>query len=300
MRALAVLAAIWLAAPAAAGCTEQWDRLGALLTDTGLIEAPLAAAPVTAADGCRLETPFVPLERMTLKAELLRWSGEGLERFEQDGLPPVSIRVALTGARVVPDLGDPVMSYIFDLQGTARTSDVFFDAAWDADANSLWIERATVVFPSGDHVRLRATVAGVDLSDQGALMASLQSFAVTSAEADVRSHGLFEQYLLMPLGLALLDRDSDPAMQVADLKTRAIAWIDALPGAVFPEKSRAELKQLVGEMPTPKGTLSIEMTADPGLGPVRGMDLVAALEQDPAALWSHAEGVRFDIEFLNR
>lgn len=68
-------------------------------------------------------------------------------------------------------------------------------------------------------------------------------------------------------------------------------------GALF---TGAELKQPVGEMPTPDGTLSIEMTDDPWPGPVRGPDMAAAPGQHPRALWPLAEGVRFDIEFLNR
>ncbi len=293
--ALALLALSVL--PAQADCRAEWERLGELLVDNRIVTSAPRGVALTTQDGCRVTAPSLPdAGNMSVKAREMVWSGEGMARFSDDGLPPIALDLELTGMRFIPRLGDRRMSYLMEIQGFGEGIDLTLRARWDADAQRLNLSTLRLDFPGEDSLSFSATVEGVDLSDRAAMQMSAGRFAITRTVTVIRSERLFQEVLLMPLGMALLDPEGDPEAQVEKLKADALEVIADLPEASLPPDSRAALERLIADMPEPSGVLSVVMTADPGLGAARGMRLAA----DPDNLDAVLDGVVYDIDYVRR
>ena len=302
MRALTAVVALFFAGPLAAQeCTAELERMSELVARSGMAQmVPLSTAETDGEGRCRLEgLEFRAGRSVVVKADALIWSGEGRERFLRDNLPPLSLELDLTGLRVVPEIGDPVMTYLLDVQSRARPADLSIRVGWDEAENVLEWEKIELRFAGGDYVRYQAIVEDVDLSSMNAIQMSAGSFGITRTVLEVRSQGLFEAYALMPLGMALLHGEADPAARVEELKRRARSEISRLPETIFPPESKSSLANLADDMPAPAGTLRVEMTANPGLGTARGMQMALRGEDlsDLAEIWPLLEGVRYDIGY---
>ena len=192
MKWLVAVFLLVLAAPVHAqgvNCSAQWSRLSTLLMKAGVFDAPLPGLMRQTADGgCRTNgLAFPGGKHLTIKADSLSWSGDDLARFATDGLPPTSLRLALTGITLVPDIGDPVFNYLHGIQARGNEIDVSVSIDWDEDDKILNIKALRVDLPFGDFAEVRGTVEGVDLSTSQTIQMSAGSFAMTEATVVVRS-----------------------------------------------------------------------------------------------------------------
>lgn len=281
------------------GCGTQWAAINSFLVDSGLTKAPVARTPRQTAGGCAVSDIDLPgPDRLDVRARVLRWSGQGIGRFTDQGLPPTAITLGIEGLRFVPQIDDPVMDYLFRAQSVPGGIDVKLSAKWEAETGRLILETVEADFPGDNFIRHEAEVTGVDLSTRQAMEMSAGSFAITQTRTEIRTNGLFETYILMAIGAPLLTGEAPPEEQVATLKEKALADIAAMPDAIVAPASKDALQRLVGDMPNPAGTITIEMAADPGLGPARFLPL--ALNRDMEGLtdiWPLLDGVRLDVSY---
>lgn len=289
-----------LAQQDAAACDAVWSKLNGLLAAAGVLDGPVAATAVTAErQQCMLRDLQVPAGIAgQFRARSLGWEGEGLDRFTAEGLPPTALRLTIDGIRFVPLLDEPVMQYLLAEQSVPFGVDVTLSLRWHADEGQLLLEQFEADFPGDNAVRVTAMADGIDLSSHDAMRMSVGSVALREVTANITSNGLFESYALFVVGGALLGGAENPAGEVARLKAQAIVAIDDFPAAIYPDASREALKALVRDMPHPKGTLRVAMTADPGLGPARFLSLskrsdIAGLDD----IWPLLDGVRYDIRY---
>ena len=114
--------------------------------------------------------------------------------------------------------------------------------------------------------------------------------------------GLFEGYVLLPLGMALLHGEENPAVRIEELKRAGRDHVNRLPLSIFPDTSKRALKALLSDMPKPRGTLTIHMTAEPGMGAARMMPLAISRRgiEDLDDVWSLMDGVTYDITYDRR
>jgi hypothetical protein len=118
-------------------------------------------------------------------------------------------------------------------------------------------------------VQASAVLTGVDLSSTGAMQMSATSFALTEFDTQVTTHGLFEWYILMALGTMVLPSEGDIDAAAEGLRADLAAVLDDLPGTSFSDASKAALRELIAELPNPSGDLTLELRAEPGIGPAR-------------------------------
>jgi hypothetical protein len=206
----------------------------------------------------------------------------------------------VVGLRMVPQIGDPVMDYIYHAQWQRFAIGVQMEARVSAADKILELQQLSVDFPLDNQVSLSARVSNVDLSSQAALQMSLTSFAVTEAELRVTSHGLFETYVLAVLAPLLLSADGDMPAEEERLRAAAIAALTGLPEASFSPESKDAMARLLQELPNPDGTLTVRMAAEAGFGPARLM--AYALTGLPTTLEAAAplfQGVTLDIDWLH-
>ena len=82
---------------------------------------------------------------------------------------------------------------------------------------------------------------------------------------------MFQNFLLLPLGMALLDDAENPAARVQELKAMGLEFITDIPDAALAAGSKTALKTLISDMPEPSGILRISQSASPGIGPARAI-----------------------------
>lgn len=239
-----------------------------------LIVKSAAAAPITYADAPVLDDEgWCVVNGLTLDMgpnmvadiDTLRWRISDYERVEEF-LPPTALSVDLTGVRVVPQIDDPVMDYLFDVQAGIRGIDAALDIHWDAADRQIVVSNLSADFGYDNGFELSATVSDVDLSDAEAVQLSAGRAGLTALDLTVRSDWLFQGYVAMPLGNVLLAGSVDPAADVADLKAQGTALIGMIPARILDPASADALRDLIADMPHPAGKLDLELRSAAGIG----------------------------------
>ena len=131
---------------------------------------------------------------------------------------------------------------------------------------------------------------------------SATSFALTEANLDITTHGLFEGYLLMAFGPMVLPTEGDLDAAAEAIRADLMALVADLPETSFSTNSKAALRALIGELPNPSGALTIALRSEAGIGPTRlggyAMTGVPETMADAAPLlngvtvdigWTHAD-----------
>lgn len=271
------LFALTLAGPAAAEeglvtpalCVAVWDRL----SDT-LRGAMPSSRQVTQMDGdwCVIEAPVFALDGaypLVWQADRLRLRGSALGWVMDGTTSPTTLELAVENLRAVAQIGSPQMDWLYAAQARANTIDAALALSWDSAGRVLRLDRLEIDLPGDNLIEASAKVGQVDLSSLGAAQMSLASFAVTEVDLQVRTHGLFEWYVLMTLGPVFLPEDGDMEAAAEALRARMRSGVAGLPGEVFPKASKAALLALIGELPNPSGDLSVSVRSDAGIGPAR-------------------------------
>lgn len=285
----------------AANCNAQWSQLNDLLIKAQALKAPIPGLIRDTADGgCRINGVRFPADGLLIvKADSLRWSGRDLDRFATDGLPPTALQLELTGVTVSPELDDPVFNYLRDIQARGQSFDLSVNLDWDQVQKQLNVRRVRLHMPEDDFVEFSAQFNGVDLTSENSMQTSVGSFQLMQSTLTVRSMRLFQDYVLFPIGSVVLGGAENPAAKVNDLKAQAQAAINQAPGDVLPLKSKSALTQLIDDLPDPSGTLIIEQSANPGIGPARFIPLALRGGSIDTAddLWQLMDGVTFAITY---
>jgi hypothetical protein len=271
MKALAVVLGLVAGEVHAAGCAAEWSVAQSRLTGLG---ATVAGSPgVSEIQGwCRVGPLEIRTEGTYSPDYLIRsfdWQGDGVQGFLDMSVVPRSIALRIDDLRIAVKTPDPLMTYLLRVQSAKGGIDADVSLAWDQGARVLTLSNLALDFPGDNAVVLSAAARNVDLSSSGAVEMSATGFAVNRMRLIVTSNGLFESYFAMPLGSALLSEEADPEAQIREIKAAVQAVIGKLPAATFPAPTKAALSDLLAEMPTPAGTLTLEMTSDAGIGPAQ-------------------------------
>ena len=279
-------------------CQTVWDRLVALTAPVLVLTGDVTPS---AMEGCLFTRvradapgPYVPdwhLEALHLTGDL---------PVLGEGAMPERLVVRVSDLRPVFETGNPRVDYILAVQARVQSIQGDLDLAWDRAARELRLARLDIDFPGENRVTVTARATGVDLSGAGAAQMSLASAALVEADLMVRTHGLFEAYLLNLVADRLLPEDGDMEAAMAAVVAEASAAVLTLPEATFPGDSRAALVALLGELPNPAGTLAVTFRAEPGFGAARFAGFaVTGLPDTVAAAAPVLDGVTVRIEWTH-
>ncbi|MGL4236277.1 MAG: hypothetical protein ACRCSW_09410 [Tabrizicola sp.] len=303
MRTLA-LAFVLLSGPAAADdCAAFWGAISDLREEAPQFNGRLAASD---GDWCLVEdfvfeTPgdYVPdwyVDRVRLKGSALPWLTGLINGGALTGLVPERLEIEVEGLRLVPKTGNAQMDWLFEAQSRPNRIDADVALAWDAAGKVLRVEALKIDFPGENLVEFSGEAKGVDLSSDGAMQMSVTSFAVTEADLRIRTHGLFEWYVLMPLGPSFLPYEGDIDAAAQGIKAEMTAAVVDLPGATFSPESKSALTTLIAEMPNPSGVLTLSLRSAAGVGPARvtgyAVSGMPATVQETAPFF---DGVKIDV-----
>jgi hypothetical protein len=299
------LAALALAGAAPAGaqglageglCGAVWaaltNRVAAAFPLSGRVAGPDGGACVI--EDLHLVTPgdYTPdwhAARLTLSGAALAWA-------VGDPASPDRLEITVEGLHATVATGMAQLDYLYRAQARAATIRAEAALSWDAGTRSVTVEAVEIDVPGDNLLRLTASIDGVDLSSDAAMQMSATGFALREADLTVRTHGLFEGYLLMSLGPLFLPQDGDMTAAMAGLQAEATAAVMALPADSFPDPSKSALAALIAELPNPRGTLRLAVRAEPGFGPTRFMGYAATGVPDSLAEAAPLlDGVTFSI-----
>jgi hypothetical protein len=250
-------------------CRAVWAKIGDSLGE-GL---PVRGA-ISAMDGdwCVVENPVLDLAgdyALDWHADTLRFRGTALDLLLDGTITPDRLEVEVRNLRIVVQTGNPQMDWLFAAQARANTIDADLALGWDAAERVLRLEALNIDFPGANRIEAQALIRNVDLSSEGAMQMSLASFALSEADLTVRTHGLFEWYVLMPLGPRYLPLEGDMDAAVAGIKAELTATIADLPETTVSPGSKAALRALIAELPNPAGDLTVSLRSEAGIGPAR-------------------------------
>jgi hypothetical protein len=278
MRAALALAVL-LAAPGAAQaeflssdtCRASWDRLQAVV--------PATTGSVKTASQVWLRAGFCSLDGVEIAPEgqyqpgfriaKVSWRAEGLQAFLDTGKPPQSLDLKIEDLRITIKTGNGVMDYLMRAQNDRNGIDADLSLHWEAGDKRLVLDRLDVDFPGANAIRATASVDRVDLSSQSAAQVSLGAMGLTDLSVEVTSNGLFESYVLMPLGTVILGQAADPEAALKAFVTKAQAFVLTLPDVTFPGPTKQAITALLADMPNPAGNFGLTLHAPGGIGAAR-------------------------------
>ena len=240
---------------------------------------------VDEAGWCVLEAVQVFEGSFNAVIDRLRWRGADMARLVDAGLPPRSLDLEMVGLRQQPKVDyDPLYSYLIGVQLHRNAIDATLTVRWDGVQKALILDRLAIDFPGENRVEASARLDGIDLTDTGTMQMSIGTVALSDLDLLVESNGLFEDFLLFPLGFTLLEHgDTPPEVQVRWWIGQAQRLVAGLSDELLPPRSKAALSALLDEMPMPSGIPRLTLdTAEP-LGVMRVL-LAAGDEPDPAVL----------------
>lgn len=264
----AVIAAILaLAAPAQAdtpACTSQWTAVVDVLHGAGLTDMPSAALVRTLADGqCRVGAITLPVDnKTTVTVKSLTWSGEGMERFVNDDLPPRTLNLAIKGLEMRPSGGTTRFRKKPKRFFSTLTGDVNLAASWAEDTRKLRIANLSLRLPQGDRFALRATAENVDFRTKANMQMSFGAFLITNVQFDFDTVGTLAPLPYTQLRRGFLGFPDDKAERVTEIAE----VVDAIPAALIAPPSKRALGKLFYDMSEAVGKARIEISATPGLG----------------------------------
>lgn len=250
-------------------CTDSWQTLASDISQVA------TAIPVSVdADGwCRIEDQTIALQpRNALRAEVVRWRASDIARFVDQGLPPRSLDVDITGVSISAKTGDPVFDYLFALQASRSNLALGLSVRWDGVQNTVTVDKAYIEFDATNRVGMTARIDNIDLTNLVSMQASAGAAGLSELSATVDFDGWFETHAALALGTALLQSgDVAPEAQVESLKTMAIDFVTQLPDATMQETSKTDVIAFVSTLPQPRGQLQIDAAASPPFGAARAL-----------------------------
>jgi hypothetical protein len=271
------LLALVLAGPAGAEvdlsdfmlCSNAWNRISEMTAALGEVTSLGVSRD---GDWCVVESPvldlpgqYMPdwhLDRVRFRGSALGWIANGVTF-------PEGLEVVAEGLRLVVQTGNPQMDWLFAAQSHPNRIDAAGALSWDPATKVLRLEGLSIDFPGENLLDLSARVKGVDLSSTGAMQMSATSFALTEADLNITTHGLFEWYLLMAFGPMVLPSEGDMDAAAEAIRVDLLALVADLPETSFSADSKAALGALIGELPNPAGELTIALRSEAGIGPTR-------------------------------
>jgi hypothetical protein len=252
-------------------CRTSWDRLQAVIpAEMGSVKSRSQVwlrAGFCSVDGVEIapEGQYQP----GFRTANVSWRANGLKAFLDEGTPPGSLDLKIEDLRISVKTGNGVMDYLMRAQNDRNGIDADVSLRWEADSKQLVLDRLDMDFPGANAIKATASMDRVDLTSQSAAQASLPSMGLTDLSVEVTTNGLFETYVLMPLGSVILGQAADPEAALKGVLDDAQAFVRTLPEASFPEPTKQAMVAVLADMPNPSGAFGLTLRAPDGIGSAR-------------------------------
>lgn len=217
---------------------------------------------------------------------------------------PSHIKLAARGIRFFPQVGNSHTRYQLAL--TQKPFDVRLDAGFDLASRQVFIHELALESPWIGHIgfEVEASIAPDEAGapEQPSLRDMKGGLRISHTRVVLDNRTLFES-MLMPMVIAMIPPDDDPAEVIPKWQKKAEASLRTLPDSLIDAASRDALIRFTRDFPHPTGhfDLDVRLLKPVGLGelkpgkkgdnPLKGAKLTAVYDT-PAASAQPAPGPR--------
>jgi len=204
--------------------------------------------------------------------------GAGLVRAAATQRFPDWLRLELSGVRVDVKTGKPGVDYLNRRQ--QKSFDVKLAYRSDKANDAIRIEEASLGGEALGHLRLDATIYGLDLSAlKPGERLDLPSLRVGYLGLKFDNKAMIASFAL-PLIIGIIGYEHDPEPAFDAYRKQAIETLDLLLGSFISTASKEALTRFIRDFPDPAGPLELTAKADPPFALVRLGMLGGAMEPD--------------------
>lgn len=223
--------------------------------------------------------PEIHIDELRFRGSVVPWV-LGTVWPDGTGKFPGDLQLRVKGLQRVMHTGTAPIDYLFAAQARLGAIDGSASLYWVPDTKTLTVSSLDLDFPGKNTLSLKGRITNVDPVAVRATGQTPTGFALTDAELDVTTHGLFEEYLLPPLVNAALPKG---AADVERVRKQVLELLADLPDAAVPSGTKDALNRLIDELPNPSGTLVAQFRSEPGFGsdrlaPLEGMAMPMSAE----------------------
>ena len=267
IRAFLIAGLLSIAVPAHAQvapevCQAVWDRAMGLVPDgTARAEIEADGPDCVARNAVLLDGAGAG----EIAADVIRWSGQGLEDFASDLVPPRALILTAEGLSLLTLTGEPTYDYVNRARQVQKKVTLHFEARWDELTGRFVLDVLDIDFPGENQIRIVARAEGADLSSLPAMAASFVNLSVTELTIDVTSNGLFENVALEPILRSMARVGQAPEEAMARLVDEALGAVASVPDDLLSGPSKEALAAFLPTLPAPQGALRLSVAADPPL-----------------------------------
>lgn len=278
-------------------CKAQWTAFVDTMIAAGLTEMPSGALVRSLADGeCRVGAISLPVDNETaVKVRSVTWSGQDMDRFVFDDLPPRTLNLTIKGLEMKPAGGTTRFRKKPKRFLSTLTGDVNLAASWDEDSRRLIVDALSLRLPQGDTFFVQATVENVDLGTKADMQMSFGAFLLSNMLFEFDTVGTLEPLPYTQLRRGFLGFPLDEAKRRADIEEA----VEAVPDTLIAKPSKAALKKLFYDMSKAVGKARIELKATPGLGLLQygRFRMARHLYKTPADFLETLDGVEVEVTY---
>ncbi len=182
----------------------------------------------------------------------IEWRAEGMERVLEQSLPPNALTIRVTDADMLRKLGVGG-----DVDAPAMPMQIMLSLSDNAQDRQLVIENLLITGPKGNVVSLQGVFHNVDLSSTAKMQISLGGANLRDVVLVANGNRKLEPYLRPYIGATFPERTRK--------RSAMIDKVSDWPDHSFPPATKRAVQQLITALPTPNGTLRVEVDTGAGL-----------------------------------
>jgi len=242
---MAPIQAIAYSAMQAEDCAAAWQIImeghkidaaaSARLSDDGWCHVPASEAAIEGFDFDRIE-----------------WRAEGIERVFKQSLPPAALTIRVTDADMLRKLGVEG-----EVDAPAMPMQIVLSLRDNPQDRQLLIEKLLISGPHGSEVLLTGAFHHVDLSSTGKMQISLGSATLRDVALVAKGTRGLDRYIRPYFGATFPER----SRRRTEMTDKVSDW----PDNSFPPKTKRAVQQLIAELPSPNGTLRVDVDTGAGI-----------------------------------
>ncbi len=253
--------------------------------------------PLTREDGWCIQRDIRVDDRdatLRVRVETLRWKRTGLSPNPNAWPESGRLELHAEGIRTHAISGPPLLDYGLRIQSQPASGRFNLIAAFDAETQTVRLERAELELSERNSIALSDTVftVGPTFTSSPVVFTQMRLQGLSLA---VQSHGLFESTAFLPLLMSVGDMEEDPEPQINALRKEARTHLAGLPQELMGYSSRQALGTLLGDLPNPWGKVFLRVEAPNGFGAANLTPML--INPGPDALNTVLSSLRLGVEY---